>query len=142
MCDFKPGDEIVAIDDGGPGPGLIPPLVVGRVYVCSALDPHTYPCGQCGSEIGVDIEEVGSHPTQTYCHCSFRKVQRRDLGAWLKTETTFEEPKRTKVDAFCGGKQTTLSSRRCRLRRCASRARWPATWLTRLRIACWMWPEA
>ncbi|WP_292229363.1 hypothetical protein [Brevundimonas sp.] len=29
-----------------------------------------------------------------YAACQFRKVQRRDLSAWLETATDFEEPRR------------------------------------------------
>lgn len=91
MCDFKPGDEVVCVDADEP-------LVLGQVYICriiqkaagafcSAGCPFVLAC----SVEGVDVDD--------FCTCTFRKVQRRDLSAWLATTNTIEEPKRTPTKA-------------------------------------------
>jgi hypothetical protein len=94
MCDFKVGDEVVCVDAavGAVRCGNTTGLEKGKVYVVLALGLTID--GQPGVDVGGRNVLGGFN----YAY-RFRKVQRRDLGAWLKTETTFEEPKRTKVDA-------------------------------------------
>ena len=99
MCDFKPGDELVAVDDGGPGCERIgaPRLVVGAVYVCAAVG-GVRSCDDCGACPDIDLVGLVSDD-YTYCACSFRKVERRNDRLTLETLLTikpgqFEEPKR------------------------------------------------
>lgn len=96
MCDFKVGDELVAIDNGG-DLGLLPDLVVGAIYVCSAIDTNCGECCECHSRLGVQVEGIDCSKV-AYCPCSFRKVQRRNarltLEAFFKVPGGFEEPKR------------------------------------------------
>jgi len=86
MCDFKPGDEVVVVWLGGPRDEARTSLKIGdRCTITQNL-----PGG------GVLIAEAPPPPpTRGWREACFRKVQRRDLSAWLETATDFEEPKRT-----------------------------------------------
>lgn len=98
MCDFKPGDEVVFIGNpdfiieagGGMGDVLEKDVVytvedIGFVapFACVLISGH----------------HNSKRSDGFYAAMVFRKVQRRDLSAWLKTATKFEGPKRAKVDA-------------------------------------------
>lgn len=90
MCDFKPGDEVVVVDDDGGELGRLydlwlgvinpqaPPcdLEVNERYVVRRVFPHPHIDGL----FGVEVNDTGLFP-----HFMFRKVQRRDLSIWLKT---------------------------------------------------------
>lgn len=99
MCDFKPGDEVVCVDDTD----LFGVAVKGGVYLCEAME--TLPlgflaCTACRKRNIVIRLANTVHPLGwLFCSCQFRKVQRRDLTAWLETATDFEEPKRVKEPA-------------------------------------------
>ncbi|RZJ47452.1 MAG: hypothetical protein EON87_01050 [Brevundimonas sp.] len=93
MCDFKPGDEVVCVS--------LPPILeaagfvaVGSIYTVREVDYFRNPRGEpvrsrhTGGMFGLRL--VGIYPVvdgvegkfdATY----FRKVQRRDLSAWLQT---------------------------------------------------------
>lgn len=91
MCDFKPGDEVVCIRGGDwltrapkwmfwtrsrpcDGP------VQGQVYTVERVGEGT--CDVYGAiRIGVALVGV----PRAWHISRFRKVQRRDLSAWLKT---------------------------------------------------------
>lgn len=94
MCDFKPGDEVVCVDARSRNETLWPsPLVEGQTYVVSRLitTSRTLSSCMCAHEAtdvflmlaGLTSPSItgGFHPTR------FRKAQRRDLSAWLKTAT-------------------------------------------------------
>lgn len=84
MCDFKVGDEVICIDAK---PDCMDPkanlLVEGRVYVVASV----------GNRSGDGALSVGfrclrpTKPGKCYGFTvrRFRKVQRRDLTAWLST---------------------------------------------------------
>lgn len=75
MCDFKPGDEVEKIKwDEDPGPKSLPKGTQATVAKITVL----------GRRIGLHLMQfadggVGHDAT------NWRKVQRRDLSAWLKT---------------------------------------------------------
>lgn len=89
-CDFKPGDEVVCVDDGQWGQyAFVMGFQVG-------LRPHNNgPAkGWTGTVTGVEFEEADGlayisfdqWPNEWWEADAFRKVQRRDLGEWLKTD--------------------------------------------------------
>lgn len=85
MCDFRVGEEVVAIDDGGilATPGA-PKLKVGNLYIIESIEPDTNTaCDMCGSVAGIDV--VGLSSPDWFCPCSFRRPQRRNLTEWLST---------------------------------------------------------
>jgi hypothetical protein len=104
MCDFKPGDEVVHVQTDGGELGAAYRLWLsifnpeclgniddeGEVLVVQAVVPHPHIAGLFGLSFG----DHGRYP-----HYAFRKVQRRDLIAWLTTTNTIEEPKRTPTKA-------------------------------------------
>lgn len=109
MCDFKPGDDIICITTD---PASDPYLSERQVYVCRAVVDHgRHPaCLTCASVVSLEVvvEGVFPPPGMHFCACAFRKVQRRDLSAWLETATTntdhldkpIKTPARPKVDAL------------------------------------------
>jgi len=98
-CDFKPGDEVVCVDavrwdrrapkwmfwtnraPRGYGPK------VGQVITVAWVGPVF----DLVTGVGVEFPDW---PNVQWDASHFRKVQRRDLTAWLATEKTIEEPKR------------------------------------------------
>lgn len=89
MCDFKPGDEVVCVDDAGlnsDGPRLGGVYVAGPIQRSRRGGLFVRVCGYPDGGLG-------------YYARRFRKVQRRDLTAWLATANTIEEPKRTPAKA-------------------------------------------
>lgn len=105
MCDFKPGDEVVCVVGAGPYQfnGRTYELVVGQIYTIAAVAAagQRTDLGRIGSaEPHVQLVEFGHVETPTVWGVlagRFRKVQRRDLTAWVETATDFEEPKRVPV---------------------------------------------
>lgn len=101
MCDFAPGERVVAVDNGGDDEDSpLPKLIVGQTYVVERVWPAGY-CGKCGGCAFVDVEGVGQMETETslwsYAACSFRRAEppkARDLEAWLDQPTKFEGPLR------------------------------------------------
>lgn len=95
MCDFKVGDEIEGFRESGvpwtPEQGL-PPPPVGHIGVATLLV-----MGPEGLVLELDNwpteERWGLDPTE------FRKVQRRDLQAWLASSNTIEGPVRQREPA-------------------------------------------
>jgi hypothetical protein len=112
-CDFKPGDEVVCVSKGEHPDWRF--LTVGGVYTVSRVYPPVPECG-C-DEWGIDLAEVPvSDPlefdgngqfwmAQGFLATRFRKVQRRDLTAWLSTsvgntdklDRPLKAPKRERV---------------------------------------------
>lgn len=106
MCEFKPGDEVVCVDAGPVRPGEIQalghgdsvPAIAGQIYTVKGfgvwpgdwVTPVVYLVEIKNDDRG---DDMGFLPRR------FRKVQRRDLSAWLNTATKFEEPKRKKANA-------------------------------------------
>lgn len=80
MCDFKPGDEVVAVDGKEAESEWRGPLFdFSAVYVVEDVIVWR-------GRIGLVIAGMHStHPTKAYGAEFFRKVQRRDLTAWLST---------------------------------------------------------
>ncbi len=99
MCDFQSGDEVVCIHvrEGFACVGLAAP-VKGRHYTVAFVGIADWPDGsEC---VGITLKELPEHPDGwAYAPEDFRKVQRRDLSAWLATTNTIEEPKRTPTKA-------------------------------------------
>lgn len=98
MVGFKPGDEVVCIY-GGPWKMRFRNIlrfiayrrpVKGRTYTVASVHLSGVESG-----VGVKLKEVPSPKGLCFCSSCFRKVQRRDLAAWLATETTIEGPTRT-----------------------------------------------
>ena len=84
-CDFKPGDEVEKFRKTGPlvdHPLCAP--VGARGTVVAVLD----------GGVGVQVEGWPHGDCRGHIAANWRKVQRRDLTAWLATENTIEEPKR------------------------------------------------
>ena len=99
MCDLKPGDEVVCsvAPDSAEGLSLWrrlfyrAPVQVGRVYVVSDLKAAR-------GLILIRLKGVPNvSPKHWFNAACFRKVQRRDLTAWLATKNTIEDPKRLPV---------------------------------------------
>ena len=98
MCDFKPGDEVICVEGAAgrfPSLGWVC-LAEGATYTISAV----WQAGEVG-ETGlrcavaiVQLVEFGhlrAAPDSPNCGFGayrFRKVQRRDLSAWLETAAT------------------------------------------------------
>ena len=109
-CDFKPGDEVVCVDDRPPeGPFWAAqswPLRRNDTYlVVEVLGPEEHHARVLARHPGRWWRYV-NEPTLLLAGAEnpcgggfgirrFRKVQRRDLSAWLETATDFEEPRRT-----------------------------------------------
>lgn len=94
-CDFKPGDEVVCVNASHREPvrSHVRYPVEGETYTVlwvneSRTNPGALRCGLAGLEWTTRQGTKGGHAVWR-----FRKVQRRDLSAWLETATDFEEPK-------------------------------------------------
>lgn len=96
MCNFKPGDEVVCVDASPSRYHGIHSLILGATYRITAFDG--LPPEPDGT-IGLHLAEVPTPPPSYigWASTRFRKVQRRDLRAWLETATKFEEPTRAPV---------------------------------------------
>lgn len=92
-CDFKIGDEVerfrmgvmrhpLADDDGAP---------IGHVGRITGIGELV------GDRFWIEIDTWPVDPLFGMPAEHFRKVQRRDISAWLETPTDFEEPKRAPV---------------------------------------------
>lgn len=83
--DFKPGDEVVCVDAQHTHlPVVCPELSEGAVYRVSDvwIDNSVR-----GREVNVGLVGVEANTTTGgFWAGRFRKVHRRDLSAWLKTE--------------------------------------------------------
>lgn len=88
MCDFKPGDEVVCVDDAQRDMGFMPMVGIrkGETYTIAGIG--VWP----GDDVSptVFLVEVRNAANLEDLDCGyapdrFRKVQRRDLSAWLKT---------------------------------------------------------
>lgn len=91
MSEFKPGDEVVCIENEGWDWSYFDMTkpTIGEVYTIQAVRPDE-PTAECPDEplelalLLVEMPNLlGSYPAQC-----FRKVQRRDLSAWLETAAT------------------------------------------------------
>lgn len=99
MCDFKPGDEVVCVNDSDWSPQTFQPRR-GQIYTISEVveDRGRVGIGLCEAR---DTDDL-------FAPRNFRKVQRRDLSAWLETAATdtnhldkpIKTPARPKVDAL------------------------------------------
>lgn len=92
MCDFKPGDEVVCLYAGpwfrvGTGDRDLSGPKEFEVCRINSLE-HAH------GLIGLFLD---GHGDESFASHLFRKVQRRDLSAWVETATDFEEPKRVPV---------------------------------------------
>lgn len=110
MCDFKPGDEVVCIAM------QCAPEMVGNVYIVEVFArPGEKPPGAwCRLDapgvqlVGVKTDDGPHTGLWGWDANCFRKVQRRDLGAWLQTAATdtdhldkpIKTPARPEVDAL------------------------------------------
>lgn len=100
MCDLKPGDEVVCVRSKFG-------VNTGKTFTIAAVCPvgetpdgFSIPIAPSGTDL-VQLNEMAWHQGVRrgcwfwgYDATAFRKVQRRDLTAWLATEKTIEEPKR------------------------------------------------
>lgn len=94
------GDQVVCVENDGWDWGYFDMIVpeVGAVYTIAEVRPdeRTAECPEIPPGLALVLVELpnnrGSYPAEC-----FRKVQRRDLSAWLATSTDFEEPKRAPV---------------------------------------------
>lgn len=102
MCDFKPGDEVQVIAVGSESGRFI---AVGQIHTIREVSPLRDGEGRNyanihGETVGVKLVGIKAYrpnSVHTDGHFSpslFRKLQRRDLSAWLETATDFEEPTR------------------------------------------------
>lgn len=135
MCNFGPGDEIVAVDNGWGRMSVmaqivgVSPLEVGAVYVCSAVKSfdEQQSCQDCGQNIGVQVKGV-DHETRVrrgtqwwYCACSFRRVEKKtqetgwSAESWLRTGDGAEGPVRERELAGSDPAGDEASRRRGRL---------------------------
>lgn len=105
MCDFQVGDKVVCI---WPGPWRRSGLsrwhrfwrrinnrdpIMGATYTVTTVRP----CAD--ATVGIDVDHAPAPCGFLYNAILFRKVQPRNLSAWLKTQTVFEEPKRAPTEA-------------------------------------------
>jgi hypothetical protein len=101
-CDFKPGDEVVCVERiawDGPAPRWMF-WTRRRLRGYGPKKDHVYVVewvGSVSSLVGGVGLEFAQWPNIQWASRYFRKVQRRDLSAWLETSTDFEEPKRVPV---------------------------------------------
>lgn len=104
MCDFKPGDKLVCVN--------------GRSILCAGGCLHTgsnAPVGEVRvvqritfDDCGCAVVVWGEGRGEKALACRFRRVERRDLVAWLETAATdtdhldkpIKTPARPKVDAL------------------------------------------
>lgn len=91
-CDFKPGDEVVCVDNSClPGkrwfPGSAPEK--GQVYTVEDLGFDLYDDIPLVYLVGLRNNRPGG--TGAYRASRFRKVQKRDLGTWLAQTTGYDE---------------------------------------------------
>lgn len=102
MCDFKPGDEVVCVDNSR-FDGETSNLVVGSIYVVEAvLPPLGGRSGYTGgvAPAGVRLAGVVSQKSwrNTFDCRRFRKVERKNdslsIEAFLTIKPGFEEPRR------------------------------------------------
>lgn len=112
MCDFKPGDEVVCII--GEVSVAQARLEEGRVYTIADIVPLTWANGKTDPNyLRIQLVEATwdtgyPHIPGAYHPRRFRKIQRRDLSAWLQTAATntdhldkpIKTPARPKVDAL------------------------------------------
>ena len=95
MCDFKPGDEVMCVDAGAGWCERPTPLKKGATYEVKRIGPP-----DADGDRGVEVWGVSASRRWPYWRSSrFRKVQRRDLTAWLATENTIEGPVRAPAKA-------------------------------------------
>jgi len=95
MCDFKPGDEVVYIGDEG-----VPKIPEhGRCANVSRGDTFTVVGVSPWRDTDLIALILHEHPGKWFDARCFRKVQRRDLTAWLATENTIEDPIRKREKA-------------------------------------------
>ena len=96
-CDFKPGDEVVCVDED---PCVVhgkPAVRTGNIYtVRDVTVEHNF------SGFAVYLHEVrSSGPKGGFCSSRFRKVQKRDASLSIETFLTikpgYEEPRRPAV---------------------------------------------
>lgn len=95
-CDFKPGDEVVCIDDGPQWDRYDCPLEKGESYVVLRVIDHV---AADGSSYSLVVGPSSLHHTGAWSPSRFRKVQRRTSGLTVESFLTikpgqFEEPKR------------------------------------------------
>lgn len=94
MCDFKPGDEVVCVVPGNWVKRAPKWMFWSRITPASWTGPRKGDHGvviqlqigihpQSGREIV--LIELNRWPGLVFNAAAFRKVQRRDLSAWLKT---------------------------------------------------------
>lgn len=96
MCDFKPGDEVICVVGAAPHTinGRTYELIVGQAYTIAAVAAagQRTDMGRIGSgEPHVQLVEFGHVETPKVwgvLASRFRRVQRRDLSAWLETAAT------------------------------------------------------
>jgi hypothetical protein len=103
MCDFKPGDEVVCVDDSRRNPdfGWHGTVKRGLVYTVAAVGPPPFRLGRHSVSVFIlgapnicplDRVDIGYLPDR------FRKVQRRktdlSIESFLTIRPGFEEPRR------------------------------------------------
>lgn len=92
-CEFKPGDEVVCVShDADDGCGMIPFPPIGHIGSITSI-------GEGHGGFWMTLHNWPTHPAVALEAENFRKVQKRDLTAWLGQTTTFEEPKRVRSPA-------------------------------------------
>lgn len=95
MIDFKPGDEVVCVQDESERWSISSGLTVGAKYTVTQVFEDKVGYDASRREVGVKLLEVAPPcPFSGFKAAWFRKIQRRNLTAWLATENTIEEPKR------------------------------------------------
>lgn len=96
MCDFKPGDEVVyAGRDGVPMRSdhrEAHDIKRGMVFIVSAVTPWK------DTDLAA-LQLRGMSPSRWFDSRCFRKVQRRDLSAWLASAVEMPALDKRKVPA-------------------------------------------
>lgn len=89
MCDFKPGDEVVLFRAIDYAPNVAASVTVGSTYTVRAVVPGVRHGAEVPGLVVIELEEADwggfGGMRGAYRPQYFRKVQRRDLSAWLKT---------------------------------------------------------
>jgi hypothetical protein len=91
-CDFKVGDEVVCVEDESVNWNVVSGLVVGATYTITSVFEDKVGYDSCNRAVGVTLAEVPPPGEFSGFKASwFRKVQRRDLTAWLGQTATYDE---------------------------------------------------
>lgn len=90
MCDFRVGDEVVAIQ-------TTCGIVKGETYTVAFVEVAASACTACGDDSGVGVElvETECRGHDLFCPvCEVKRPARPNILDWLTREVGIEDPKR------------------------------------------------